>query len=189
MSCIAIQLDRNEPITVALDKLGYLHVVSVAGGNVWIMAGSPDVDGAFTSYKWPELPIKDSSQVLVYLEECSEGTAPSTSEDQTISELEKRIKETSEKLKHFEEAASQVMETTDRPDENESITSSIQVFRESQPVFNVSGEHIQFEVNWKVNTEPKISVWAFDRNEDDSPKDHFASNLNGQEKYILRFGS
>jgi hypothetical protein len=75
--CIAIQLDPHEPIYVELDNLGYLHMVGVAGGNLMIMAGRPKVDDGFKSYRWPELPITDTSQVSVNFAEPSESTAPS----------------------------------------------------------------------------------------------------------------
>ena len=189
MSCISIQLDQNEPIVVALNNLGYLHVVGVAGGNVMVMAGSPEKNGAFTSHKWPELPITDSSQLSIYLGVCGESTTPSVSQSQTISELEKRLKETSEKLKHFEERVSEELKAANSPGVNRQRISSVQVLREAESVFAVSGEHVQFEINWKANEEPKISVWALESYEKETPKDHFVSELNSEEKYVLRFGS
>jgi len=106
-----------------------------------------------------------------------------------ISELEKRIKETSEKLEHFEERASEQLEAANSPGVNRQRISSVQVLREAESVFAVSGEHVQFEINWKANEEPKISVWALENYEKETPKDHFVSELNGEEKCVLRFGS
>jgi len=189
MSCIAIQIDQHEPIFIALEKLGYLHIVGVVGGNVMVMAGSPEVDGTITSYKWPELSINNSSQVSVYLDACVEGTAPLASERQTIKELEERFREGMEKLKYYEERAVQIMETVEKPAVTRPESSSIRMFREAEPVFDASGEHVQFEINWKTDQEPKISVSARENYDDDSPKNHYVSMFNGPDKYVFRFGS
>ena len=66
MKCLAIRRNRDDPMLVGLNKLGHLHVVGVAGGDVRAMGVSPEVDGAFTSYRWPEIPIRNEGDISIY---------------------------------------------------------------------------------------------------------------------------
>lgn len=189
--CLTIRVDHRESLSIKLDGSHYVHVIGVASGSLWASAASPVENGAFTSYRWDDKAINYPGSVTIGLSSTSLPTPPTSSRSETVGSLEKKMEEQTKELKQFEEKAKSRKITNTEPAvlaRKKSIRAA-KVLLNGKLVFEITGEHIQFQINQKQDKGCYFTLFALASDTDTEPVGKYHEELSQDKEFLVRFGS
>ncbi|MCB1761302.1 MAG: hypothetical protein KDI68_16140 [Gammaproteobacteria bacterium] len=176
-------------MNIELDDLFYVHAVGVIGGSIWSFGSTECKNGSYTRITWPEKIIKYPGSVSISISEIGAPTTPESFEKLTAEELENKIKRGFENLKIIEEKAKKKYQSDLEPTAKINRKKTAKVFINGEAVFEVEGEHIQFQVDYKKNGNFLFSIYGSELSSDKEPVGKYDVKLSKSTELLLRFGS
>jgi len=187
--CLSVKIDHRDPLNIPLEGLGYVHTVGVVGGSIWAFGRTETVNGSFTRYKWPDKAIKYPGSISISLSDMEYSTSPEEIETETLNNLETKIAQGFRDLKQIEGEAQKKIRSNSAPTVRRSSVYSAKVLIKGKPVFEISGEHIQFQVDGKGETNCKFSIYGRASSSESEPTGEYNVELSKNTELLIRLGS
>ncbi len=187
--CLSIKIDHRDPLNIALEGLRHVHAVGVAGGSIWAFGSTEIVNGSFTSYKWPDREMKYPCSISISLIDRESSSEPEETETETLDNLEAKIAQGFCELEQIEDKAEKKYQSKSVATVRKNKIYSAKVLTEGKLVFEISGEHIQFQVDGKGATNCKFSIYGRVLSTDIEPSSGYNVELSRDTEILIRLGS
>ena len=176
-----ISIKKNDRPIYLLDigDLQFIHAAGMPNGAFWIHGASEEANGVYKSVDWEEIPISVHDTITVCLVEDGVPFKPTRI-------VEKNLSSVKEKLSKIINRDAEDSESIEK-DENytPSLNNLMEVYESEVEIFNYTGDHVQFEINWKKNESPTILFWG--SNERDYSANKEVSKTITKNEIVIRF--
>ena len=181
---LSIKQELTDAIIIDLDRLKDLNVAGVAGGEIWISGGSPSGENEYESMEWESQLIKIPGSITISLLDSAKTTKINDISIEKTDNLEEKVQslmtEMSELKKEFEKRKINKKHPKMK-------THRFVLLKENNPLFSYDGTHLQFDIEWHLGTECKLTVWGQKTYTLKEEKSYEV--ILGSEEYVLRFES